>query len=67
MRTDKIIVKNKNTNYPIFIGNGILDLLPKQIKLLCPGSKKVALILDKNVPSHLRKIFRKSKNQEITI
>ncbi len=60
MRTDKIIVKNKNTNYPIFIGNGILDLLPKQIKLRCPGSKKVALILDKNVPSHLRKKIRYS-------
>ena len=55
MKIDRINVKNKDMNYPIFIGGGALNLLSKQLKVLCPGSKKVALILDKNVPYFYKK------------
>ena len=47
MKISKINVKNKNTNYPIFIGNGVINLLGKQIKKLCPKSKKVVIIFQK--------------------
>lgn len=36
MKVSKIPVKNKNTNYSIFVGNGTINLLGKQIKKLCP-------------------------------
>ena len=51
MKVSKIRVKNKNTDYSIFIGNGAINLLRKQIKKLCPKTKKVGLILDKKIPS----------------
>ena len=56
MKISKIQVKNKNTNYPIFIGNEAINLLGKQIKKLCPKTKKVGLslslsqILNNNYP-----------------
>ena len=59
MKINKIKVKNNNTNYPIFIGNGSMNLLSKQIKLICPNTKKVALILDKNIPSREKKRIKK--------
>ena len=66
MKIDRINVKNKDMNYPIFIGGGALNLLSKQLKVLCPGSKKVALILDKNVPYFYKKKIRKLvKNYQI--
>ena len=66
MKIDRINVKNKDMNYPIFIGGGALNLLNKQLKILCPGSKKVALILDKNVPYFYKKKIRKLvKNYQI--
>ena len=55
MKISKINVKNKNTNYSMFIGNGALNLLKKQIKKLCPKTKKVGLILDKNIPNNYKK------------
>ena len=41
MKISKIHVKNKNTDYSIFIGNGAIKLLSKQIKILCPKTKKI--------------------------
>ena len=55
MKIDKINVKTKDTNYQILIGNGALGLLKKQINILCPKSKKIALILDKNIPNYYKK------------
>ena len=48
MKTTKLKVKNLNSNYSIIIGQNILDEVSDQIKTLCPGAKKVALIVDKN-------------------
>tara|TARA_B100001996_G_scaffold379485_1_gene365309 strand:- start:256 stop:1365 length:1110 start_codon:yes stop_codon:yes gene_type:complete len=66
MKINRINVKNKETNYPILIGNGALNLLGKQIKILCPESKKIALILDKNIPNYYKKKIRRLiKNYKI--
>ena len=68
MKISKIQVKNKNTNYPIFIGNEAISLLGKQIKKLCPKTKKVGLILDKKIPSKYKsKIKKQIKNYEIYV
>ena len=47
------------TTYSVIIGNKILGLLPKKIKNLCPKVKKIALIIDKNVPYKIKKFFKK--------
>ena len=54
MQVDKIIVKTHESNYPIIIGNGAISLLKKQVEKLCPQTKKVAIIYDKNVPSFFK-------------
>jgi len=54
MKTTKLKVKNLNSNYPIIIGRNILNQVPGQIKTLCPGAEKVALIVDKNVPNKFK-------------
>ena len=68
MKVSKIRVKNKNTDYSIFIGNGAINLLRKQIKKLCPKTKKVGLILDKKIPSRYKKEIKKQiKNYKIYV
>ena len=47
-------------NYSIFIGNNTLNLLPKKIKLTCPKTKNIAIIIDKKIP---KKIKVKLKNK----
>tara|TARA_B100000780_G_C21086887_1_gene437919 strand:- start:204 stop:1313 length:1110 start_codon:yes stop_codon:yes gene_type:complete len=54
MKTTKLKVKNLNSNYSIIIGRNILNQISNQIKILCPGAKKVALIIDKNVPNKFK-------------
>ena len=51
MKNREIKFKSKNYNYSIVIGKNSLNILPKKIKLLCPKAKKIALIIDKNVPT----------------
>ena len=51
MKIDKIIVKTKETTYPIIVGNGAISLLKRQVNKLCPNTKKIAVIFDKNVPN----------------
>jgi len=66
MKIHKLIVKNKDTNYPILIGKGALNLLAKQVKILSPDVKKVAIIFDKNVPNLFkRKIKKLLKNYKL--
>ena len=68
MRISKIRVKNKNTDYSIFIGNGAIKLLSKQIKILCPKTKKIGLILDKNIPKkYKREIKKQIKNYKVFV
>ena len=50
MKNQEIKFKSKNHNYSIIIGKNSINILPRKIKSLCPKSKKIALIFDKNVP-----------------
>ena len=68
MKIDKIIVKTKETTYPILVGNGSISLLKKQVNKLCPNTKKIAVIFDKNVPNIFKtKIKKILKKYEIFI
>ena len=59
MKLQKIKFKGFAQNYSIIIGKNILGLLPKKIKSLCPKTKKIALIIDKNVPNRLKNNLKK--------
>ena len=68
MKNQEIKFKNLTHNYSIFIGNNTLGLLPNKIKLLCPKAKKIALIVDKNIPIKLINIIKnKLKNYNLVI
>ena len=59
MQTSRLQVKNLNLNYSIIIGKNILSQIPKRIEALCPKAKKIALVVDKNIP---KKFQKKLKN-----
>ena len=59
MKESKIIVKTKNKNYPIIIGENILDKTENLINAQIPNCKKIALIVDGGVP---KKILVQVKN-----
>jgi len=59
MKTTKLVVKNLNLSYPIIIGRNVLKHIPKQIKMICPNAKKIALVVDKKIP---KKFKNKLKN-----
>ena len=66
MRNQEIKFKNKNYEYPIIIGEGALSVLPEKIKLLCPKTKNIALIIDSNVPIKFKyKLKKKLKNYNL--
>ena len=54
MKTTKFKVKSLTSSYSIIIGKNILNKITDQIKTLCPGAKKIALIVDKNVPNKFK-------------
>ena len=57
MKNNKIIVKTKTKNYPIYFGNKVLNSLGKIINKEIPNVRKVSIISDKNIPTKLlRKI-----------
>ena len=60
MKAQEIKFKNLNKNYSILIGNNILKILPNKIKLLCPQTKRIALIFDKGVPNKYKKNISKN-------
>ena len=51
MKNQTIKFKSKDQGYPIIIGRNILRILPKKIKQLCPKTKNISLIVDKNIPN----------------
>ncbi len=68
MNLNEIKVKSSDFNYSIFIGNKILNTLPKKIRSLCPKTKKIAIILDKKVPKKYKtKIKKLLKNYQLFI
>ncbi|HJO76701.1 MAG TPA: iron-containing alcohol dehydrogenase, partial [Pelagibacteraceae bacterium] len=59
MKESRIIVKTKNKNYPIIIGENILGKTGNLINAQIPNCKKIALIVDGRVP---KKILVQVKN-----
>ena len=59
MKNQEIKFKNNNQNYSIIIGKNTIEILPKKIKLLCPKTKNIAFIIDKNIPIRFKKILKK--------
>ena len=57
MKIQKINFKDHQKKYSILLGNNILKILSKEVKIHCPQTKKIALIFDKGVPSKYRKII----------
>ena len=55
MKISKSSLKNNNADYSVLVGLGAIKFLKKQIALVCPNTKKVALIFDKKIPSKLKK------------
>ena len=54
MKITRLNVKSLNSNYSILVGRNILNQTASHIKTLCPGAKKIALVLDKNVPTKFK-------------
>ena len=59
MKNQEIKFKSKSHNYTIIIGRNSINLLPNKIKLLCPKSKNIAFIIDKNVPVKFKTDLKK--------
>ena len=68
MAISEIKVKNQSTNYSIFVGSNIIKILPKKISIVCPGAKKIGLVIDKKIPKKFKNQLKKSlKKYEIHI
>ncbi len=60
MRAQEIKFNNLDKSYSILIGNNILKLLPSKVRILCPQTKKIALIFDEKVPKKYKKDIHKN-------
>ncbi len=68
MQISKIKVKNQSASYSILVGNNILNKLPKEIKIISPNAKKIALVVDKKIPNKFKiKIKKYLKRYDIYI
>ncbi len=63
MKIQEIKFKGSPHSYSVLIGNKTLNLLPNKIKSLCPKTKKIALILDRNVPKKFKKFLKNKLNK----
>ncbi len=60
MKIHEIKFKNLSQNYSILIGKNILNKVSKKIRQLSPETRKIALIVDSNVPKKFKTILKKS-------
>ena len=60
MKTQVIKFKDLRKSYSVVIGQNVLRILPSKIKNLCPKTKKIVVIMDKNVPTIYRRKIKKS-------
>ena len=68
MKNHEIKFKSKAHNYSIIVGKNTISLLPKKIKKLCPNTKNIALIIDKNIPLKFKNSLKKKlKNFDLTL
>lgn len=59
MKNQEIKFKKNNQSYSVIIGKNILKILPKKIKSFCPKTKKIALIVDTNIPVKFKNDLKK--------
>ena len=59
MKNQEIKFKSKSHTYSIIIGKNSINILPKKVKSLCPKSKNIAFIIDRNVPIKFRTDLKK--------
>ena len=59
MAIQEIKFRNNNKKYSVLLGSNTLNVLAKEIKRICPKTKKIALIFDKNVPSKFKHSLKK--------
>ena len=68
MKIYKTNVKNINSRYSILIGFGAINQLKKNIRSVCPNTKKIALIFDKKIPNRmLNKVKRQIRDYKIFV
>ena len=68
METIKLEIKSKNKPYPVFIGNNIIKKTGSYIATELPACKKIAILIDTNVPTKFINILKRSlKNFNITL
>ena len=68
MKNSKITVKTKSKSYPIYFGNGIVNVTGKLIQKNLPNVKKLFVICDSNIPLNLvRKLKKSLKKYELQI
>ena len=66
MKNQEIKFKSKSQNYSIILGKNTINVLPKKIKSLCPKTKNIAFIIDKNVPTKFKTDLKKKlKNYKL--
>ena len=58
MKKREIKFKSSSDNYSVIIGNNVLNYLSKRINLLCPKTRKIAIIFDNNVPRKFKKSLK---------
>ena len=67
MYIKEIKFKNNSEKYSIFIGENTINLLPKKIKSLCPMTKKIGVVFDKNLPNKFKqKIKNKLRGYDVS-
>lgn len=67
MKNQEIRFKNKNQSYSVIIGKNAVQILPEKIKVLCPRTKKIAVIIDRNIPLKFKRNLKiKLKNYDLS-
>ena len=67
MISQEIKFNDKINTYSIFIGKNIIINLQKKIKKICPKTKRILLIVDKNIPNKFTRILKKRlKNYDLS-
>ena len=66
MKSTKIIIKTKSKNYPIYLGDKIINYTGILIKKNLPSVKKICILYDKKLPNvFLRNLTKSLKKYEI--
>ncbi len=66
MQNQEVKFKGKSSNYSVLIGRNVINQLPIYIKKVCPKTKKIAIVIDKNVPKKFQTLLkRKLQNYDI--